>query len=88
MQSRLDTIGATGIFNDVVIRPRARAFIAYVSQLIGAVQYVDLIIDPRSRAGHGPSSGGGFPAEQSAHLAEYEANFELREAARRFPVTP
>ena len=34
------------IVNDVVIPPRAQAFLAYLEQLVTAVQYVESIIDP------------------------------------------
>jgi len=81
----------TGILNEVVPRPRARAFIAYVSQLIGAVQYVDSIIDP---SGQKPVTD---RAAAETFLRKLQCRptwqntrqvFELREAARRFPMTP
>lgn len=71
-------------------RPRARAFIAYASQLIGAVQYVDSIIDP---SGDRPVTD---LAAAETFLRKLQCRptwqntrqvFELREAARRFPMT-
>lgn len=90
----LDTISArllhTGIVNEVVTRPRARAFIAYASQLIGAVQFVDSIIDP---SGQKPVTDLAA-AETFLRRLQCRPNwqntrqvFELREAARRFPLT-
>jgi len=89
----LDTISVrllhTGIANEVVTRPRARAFIAYASQLIGAVQYVDSIIDP---SGDRPATD---LAAAETFLRKLQCQptwqntrqvFELREAARRFPM--
>lgn len=89
----LDTISVrlirTGIANDVVIRPRARAFIAYATQLVGAVQYVDSTIDP---SGEKPITD---MAAAKTFLQNLQCRptwqntmqvFELREAARRFPM--
>ncbi len=91
----LDTISVrllhTGIVNVVVTRPRARAFIAYVSQLIGAVQCVDSIMDP---SGQKPVTD---RAAAETFLRKLQCRptwqntkqvFELRQAARRFPMTP
>lgn len=91
----LDTISVrlirTGILNDVVTRPRARAFIAYVSQLVGAVQYVDSTIDP---SGEKPITD---MAAAESFLRKLRRQptwqntrqvFELRQAARRFPTQP
>lgn len=73
--------------NDVAFEPRARAFLAYLKQLVTAVQYVDGIIDPGgnartrdvplaenfvTRIGRRPNSN------------EVEQVIELRRAARRF----
>ncbi len=89
----LDTISTrllrTGIENDVVTRPRARAFIAYASQLVGAVQYVDSTIDPR---GEKPITdlAAAETFLRKLHRRPTWQNtkqvFELREAARRFPM--
>lgn len=77
------------IENEVHIRPRARAFIAYASQLIEAVQYVDSTIDP---SGEKPITD---QAAAEAFLRKLHRRptwrnkrqvFELREAARRFPI--
>ena len=38
-----------GIANDVVMRPRAAAFVAYARQLVEAVQYIDSFIDPNGK---------------------------------------
>ena len=73
--------------NDVVIEPRASAFLTYLKQLVTAVQYVDGIIDPRGNAkiadiGLAESFvtriGGRPDWNQTQQIVE------LREAARRF----
>ena len=38
------------IINDIAVQPRAGAFLAYLKQLIKAVQYVDAIVDPGGNA--------------------------------------
>lgn len=79
----------TGIANEVVSRPRARAFVAYTSQLIGAVQFMDSIMDP---SGDKPVTD---LAAAEAFLRKLKCRptwqntrqvFELRQAARRFPM--
>ena len=75
------------ILNDVVIAPRAEAFLAYVKQLVTAVQYVDSIIDP---GGSAQVTDLGVAEAFLAKLGrrpgwdETQQVIELREAARRF----
>lgn len=77
----------TGIHNDVVVTPRARAFAAYLKQLADSVQYIDSVIDP----------SGNLPVTDLAPATTFlqrldrrptwqhqRAVVELREAARRF----
>ena len=77
----------SGIHNDVVVTPRAGAFVAYLRQLVDAVQYIDSVIDP----------SGDLPVTDLAAATTFlqrldrrptwqhqEQVFELREAARRF----
>ncbi len=91
----LDTISMrlrdTGILHDEVPKPRARAFIACASQLIGAVQFVDSIIDP---SGQKPVTD---RAAAETFLRQLNCRpttqnirqvFKLRQVARRFPMTP
>ena len=73
--------------NDVVVRPRARAFLAYLKQLVTAVEYVDGIIDPGGNAKiTDVSLAESFVtrAGRSPDWNEVMQVLELREAARRF----
>ena len=75
------------IINDVVIAPRAQAFLAYVEQLVTAVQYVDSIIDPSgSTQITDLSVAEAFLAKLGRRTGPGEIHqvIELREAARRF----
>ena len=73
--------------NDVVVQPRARAFLAYLKQLVTAVQYVDGIIDP---GGNAEITDIGLAESFVTRVGrrpgwnETEQVIELREAARRF----
>jgi len=91
----LDTISVrlldTGVLHDRVPEPRAPAFIACASQLIGAVQFVDSLIDP---SGQEPVTD---RAAAETFLRKLQCRptwqntrqvFELRKAARRFSLTP
>ncbi len=75
------------VLNDVVIAPRAAAFLAYVKQLVTAVQYVDSIIDP---SGDAPLAdvdvADAFLAKLDRRPGSTETLqvIELREAAQRF----
>ena len=75
------------IENEVVIRPRARAFKAYLGQLVEAVQYVDSVIDP---TGEKPVTDLGVAEaflrklHRGATWQNTRQVFELREAAHRF----
>ena len=89
----LDTISGRllgkGIANEVNTRPRARVFMAYASQLVEAVQFVDSAIDP---SGEKPitDQAAAVAFLQKLHRRPTWQNtrqvFELREAARRFPI--
>ena len=73
--------------NDVVVQPRARAFLAYLKQLVTAVQYVDGIIDASGRAKIADLQlAENFVRRIGRHPDGNEAKqvIELREAARRF----
>ena len=75
------------ILNDVVIPPRAAAFLAYVKQLVTAVQYVDSIIDPSGNAEVADVDvAEAFLAKLGRRPGWDETLqvIELREAARRF----
>ena len=87
----LDTISVrllhTGIVNEVVTRPRARAFVAYTSQLIAAVQYVDSIIDPNGeKAATDLAAAETFLRKLQCRPTWQNTRqvFELRQAALRF----
>ena len=73
--------------NDVTVPGRAGAFLAYLKQLVTAVQYVDGIIDP---TGNGEITDGGLAEsflQRVGRLPDWEETeqvIELREAARRF----
>ena len=77
----------TTIENDVVIRPRARAFMAYLRQLAAAVRYIDSIIDPGGEAHFtNVEVARAFlkKLERSPTWQEEKEVVELREAARGF----
>lgn len=77
----------TGIMNEVVIRPRARAFIAYTTQLIDAVRYVDSLIDPSGAVRFTDTTAATAflqKHERQPQWPEMKQIIELREAARRF----
>lgn len=73
--------------NDVAVEPRAGAFLAYLKQLVTAVQYVDSVIDPRrGREVTDPDAAERFITSVGRHpnLDEVCKVIGLREAARRF----
>ena len=76
-----------GIANDVVMRPRAAAFVAYARQLVEAVQYIDSFIDP---SGTVPITdlevASAFLRKlgRAPTMEHVRQVIELREAARRF----
>ena len=73
--------------NDVVVEPRAEAFLVYLEQLVTAVQYVDRIIDP---GGNAQIADTGVAESFLARIDRRPDSdqilqvIELREAARRF----
>ena len=73
--------------NDVMVQPRARAFLAYLKQLVTAVQYVDGIIDP---GGTAKITDVGLARDFLRKVGrcpgwrEMRQVIELREAARKF----
>lgn len=77
----------SSIANDIVIRPRARAFLCYIRQLSEAVQYIDSFIDP---SGNLPITDYGAANDFLQKLGckptmeQVMQIIELREAARRF----
>ena len=77
----------TGIMNDVTVRPRARAFLAYASQLVDAVQYVDSLIDPNGALRFTDAKGAAAflrKLDRRPTAQDTRQVIELREAARRF----
>ena len=79
--------GNRGIRNDVTITPRAHAFLAYASQLVDAVQYVDSLIDPSGTVCFNDTTAAEtFLRKLDRRLKGEETKqvIELREAARRF----
>lgn len=72
---------------DVAIAPRARAFICYTQQLLGAVKYIDSIIDPGGKV---PITDRGVAGDFLRKLGfkltweQMRQIMELREAARKF----
>ena len=75
------------IENDVMVTPRAEAFLTYLKQLVAAVQYVDGIIDPTGdRKITDVKVAKSFAALNGRELEWKEIHqvIELREAARRF----
>ena len=76
-----------GIANDVIIRPRARAFLCYIRQLAEAVQYIDSFIDPSGNlpiTDHGAASDFLQKLGCKPTMEQVMQIIELREAARRF----
>lgn len=73
--------------NDVLVSPRAAAFLAYARQLSGAVKYVDSLVDP---GGNAPITARdlaeAFLRKHDRPLTwrEFRHVIDLREAARRF----
>lgn len=75
------------IWNDVVIPPRAGAFVAHTKQLAKAVQYIDSAIDPTGNTSITDSKAASeFLRKIGCRSGWEEKNiiFELREAARMF----
>ena len=75
------------ILNEVAIQPRAQAFLAYLKQLVTAVQYVDGIIDPGGNAeitDMGVAESFVTKIGRRPDWNEIGQVIELREAARRF----
>ena len=73
--------------NDVVVQPRAGAFLVYLRQLVTAVQYVDGIIDPEGNAEITDGEVAESFLTRVGRLPDWdeiEQVIELREAARRF----
>ena len=73
--------------NDVAVQPRAKAFLAYLKQLVTAVQYVDGIIDPGGNAeitDIGLAESFVTRVGRRPDRNETEQVIELREAVRRF----
>ena len=75
------------IANDVVMRPRASAFVVYARQLVEAVRYIDSFIDP---SGNVPITNLTIASAFLQKLGctptmeQMRQVIELREAARRF----
>ena len=73
--------------NDVMVGPRAKAFLVYLEQLVTAVKYVDGIIDP---GGNAKITDIGLAESFITKIGrrpdwnETKQVIELREAARRF----
>ncbi|MCY4585393.1 MAG: hypothetical protein OXB98_05070 [Bryobacterales bacterium] len=77
----------SSIANDIVIRPRTRAFVSYVKQLVEAVQYIDSFIDPSGNlriTDHGAASDFLQKLGYKPTMEKVKRIIELREAARRF----
>ena len=77
----------SSIANDIVIRPRARAFVCYARQLVEAVQYIDSFIDPSGNlpiTDHGAASDFLQKLGCKPTMEQVMQIIELREAARRF----
>lgn len=75
------------IANDVVITPRAQAFLAHTRQLAVAVQYVDSIVDPTGTThftDRRVAEGFLRKLDIPSTWQEVKHVVELREAARRF----
>ena len=75
------------IGKDVVTAPRARAFICYTQQLVGAVKYIDSIIDPGGKVPiTDRGAAGDFLRKLGCKLTweQMRQIIELREAARKF----
>ena len=77
----------SGIHNDVVVTPRAGAFVAYLRQLVDAVQYIDSVIDPSGDLSLTDlATATAFLQRLDRRLTSqhFRRVIELREAARRF----
>lgn len=71
----------------VVTAPRARAFICYTQQLVGAVKYIDSVIDPGGKVAITDRGVAGDFLRKLGCKPTWEQErqiIELREAARRF----
>ncbi len=80
-------LGNGGIRNDVIITPRARAFLAYARQLVDAVQYVDSLIDPSGTVSFSDTTAAAtflHKLDRRPEREETKQVIELREAARMF----
>ncbi|MYG81701.1 MAG: hypothetical protein F4187_08045 [Gemmatimonadetes bacterium] len=83
----LRLLDSGGIMNDVILKPRARAFLAYADQLVGAVKYVDCLIDPNGGARITDTTvAAAFLRKVDRRPTSRDTRqiIELREAARRF----
>ena len=73
--------------NDVVVQPRAGAFLVYLRQLVTAVQYVDGIVDPEGNAEITDGEVAESFLTRVGRLPDWDEIgqvIELRETARRF----
>ena len=80
-------LGIGGIVNDVVVKPRARAFLAYAGQLVDSVRYVDSLIDPSGAVRFTDTTAAATflrKLDRRPRWQETKQIIELREAARRF----